>query len=50
MLYDGKIMLGAGYDGPDYLVPEMAVRHGLISGATPYHALQPTAKSVVFRL
>lgn len=33
MLYDGKIMLGAGYDGPDYLVPEMAIRHGLISGA-----------------
>lgn len=26
MLYDGKIMLGAGYDGPDYLVPEMAIR------------------------
>ena len=34
MLLDGKIQIGTGENGPVYLRPEMANRHGLIAGAT----------------
>ena len=34
MLNDNKIHLGTAADGPVFLLPEMANRHGLISGAT----------------
>ena len=34
MLQDGKIWIGTGSNGPVYLLPAMANRHGLIAGAT----------------
>ena len=34
MLYDGKIWIGTGVNGPVFLLPSMANRHGLIAGAT----------------
>ncbi|MBQ6720869.1 MAG: DUF853 family protein, partial [Clostridia bacterium] len=34
MLYDGKIQVGTGENGPVFLLPHMANRHGLIAGAT----------------
>ena len=34
MLYDNKIWLGTSDEGPVFLLPQMANRHGLISGAT----------------
>jgi len=34
MLQDGKIWIGTGANGPVYLLPSMANRHGLIAGAT----------------
>lgn len=34
MLLDGKIQVGTGENGPAFLRPEMANRHGLIAGAT----------------
>ncbi len=34
MLYDGKIWVGSGENGPVCLLPSMANRHGLIAGAT----------------
>ena len=34
MLSDNKIHVGTAPDGPMYLLPEMACRHGLIAGAT----------------
>ncbi len=34
MLKDGKIWIGTGVNGPVYLLPSMANRHGLIAGAT----------------
>lgn len=33
MLQDGKIVLGFGINGPACLIPKMAMKHGLISGA-----------------
>ena len=34
MLYEGKIWVGTSVNGPVYLLPHMANRHGLIAGAT----------------
>ena len=34
MLKDGKIWIGTGENGPVFLLPSMANRHGLIAGAT----------------
>ena len=34
MLQDGKIWIGTGVNGPVFLLPSMANRHGLIAGAT----------------
>ena len=34
MLQDGKIWVGTGVNGPAYLLPGLANRHGLIAGAT----------------
>ena len=34
MLKDGKIWIGTGKNGPVFLLPSMANRHGLIAGAT----------------
>ena len=34
MLHDGKIWVGSCANGPVYLLPHMANRHGLIAGAT----------------
>ena len=34
MLHDGRIWIGTGANGPVYLLPSMANRHGLIAGAT----------------
>ncbi len=34
MLHEGKIWVGSGVNGPVYLLPSMANRHGLIAGAT----------------
>ena len=34
MLRDGKIQIGTGVNGPVFLLPFMANRHGLIAGAT----------------
>ncbi len=34
MLHNGKIWVGTGENGPVYLLPSMANRHGLIAGAT----------------
>ena len=34
MLRDGKIWIGSGSNGPVFLLPSMANRHGLIAGAT----------------
>ncbi len=34
MLHDGKIWIGSCGNGPVYLLPSMANRHGLIAGAT----------------
>ena len=34
MLHDGKIWVGTSENGPVYLLPSMANRHGLIAGAT----------------
>ncbi len=34
MLADGKIWIGSGAEGPSFLLPAMANRHGLIAGAT----------------
>ena len=34
MLKDGKIWIGTGVNGPVFLLPSMANRHGLIAGAT----------------
>ncbi len=34
MLHEGKIWMGTGVNGPVYLLPSMANRHGLIAGAT----------------
>ena len=34
MLYDEKIWIGTGVNGPVFLLPSMANRHGLIAGAT----------------
>ena len=34
MLHDGKIWIGSCANGPVYLLPSMANRHGLIAGAT----------------
>ena len=34
MLHDGKIWIGSCDNGPVYLLPSMANRHGLIAGAT----------------
>ena len=34
MLTDNKIQVGAAADGPVFLLPQMANRHGLIAGAT----------------
>ena len=34
MLQDNKIWVGTSADGPVYLLPSMANRHGLIAGAT----------------
>ena len=34
MLHEGKIWVGTGENGPAYLLPALANRHGLIAGAT----------------
>ena len=34
MLRDGRIQIGTGVNGPVFLLPSMANRHGLIAGAT----------------
>ena len=34
MLWNGKIWIGTGENGPVFLLPSMANRHGLIAGAT----------------
>ena len=34
MLHDGKIWIGSCDNGPVFLLPSMANRHGLIAGAT----------------
>lgn len=34
MLHEGRIWIGTGENGPVYLLPSMANRHGLIAGAT----------------